>query len=132
MPDNSLAVKFRMLAVARLYCGTAEEIATVQAVVSVITRAFMRTLWPISGHLVEEAFGYLSEKNKSFWMENNREQGELAMESEWAQSVDLIEKLLALKRLTDKANTENVNSWTLNVEIVAPAEYSVLKEVIRI
>lgn len=119
---NELSGVYLHLVKDRLYCGTSEEIATVESVVQRVTHSFLKTIWPISSHLVEEAFGYISQT--PYWKEDI---SHLPVDNESRDSVEMIETLLALKKNVDAANVEKSNSWNLNVKLKLPEEYAKLK-----
>lgn len=120
---NDLSGVYLHLIKDRLYCGTREEINTIERVVERVTHSLLRTLWPIASHLVEEGFGYICSQ-KPFW---SSESPATVPDAELKGSVEVVQKLLAIKRIVEKANVDNVNSWNLKVAIKAPMDYLVIQ-----
>lgn len=123
---NELSGVYLHLVKDRLYCGTPEDIRTIERVVQRVTQALLTTIWPINCHLAEEAFRYICEE-RPFWSGQVDGGCEVGDPEEVQRSVIVMEKLLGIKKLVDKANVEKVNSWNLNVLIKAPKGYEDLK-----
>lgn len=119
---NDLSGVYLHLIKDRLYCGTQEEVNAIEWVIQRVTQSLLRTVWPINCHLVEEGFRYVSEE--PFWKSTKED---YVQDNVARTSVDIIEKLLAVKKLVDKANVDKANSWNLRVSIKAPQEYEDIK-----
>jgi isoleucyl-tRNA synthetase len=122
---NNLSSVYMHLIKDRLYCGTAEENELLCDILKSTFDVLCKCLWPVVPFLVEESWGY--QAATPFY------QSKVEVPAAWRnpEAVRAVQAALDLRSEVFQANND-VNSWTLKLEVLAPAEkLSLLKVIVK-